>query len=49
MIGAPKTRSQKYWVGIVQWAPETLASEDNDDNNKNNSDSDYNDNTCLEW
>ena len=28
MIGAPNTRGQKYWVGIVQWAPETLASEE---------------------
>ena len=27
MIGAPNTRGQKYWVGIVQWAPETLVSE----------------------
>ena len=23
MIGAPNTRGQKYWVGIVQWASET--------------------------
>ena len=23
MIGAPNKRGQKYWVGIVQWAPET--------------------------
>ena len=28
MIGAPNTRGQKYWVGIVQWAPETLVSEE---------------------
>ena len=26
MIGAPNT--QKYWVGIVQWAPETSVSEE---------------------
>ena len=26
MIGAPNTRGQKYWVGIVQWAPETSVS-----------------------
>ena len=23
MIGAPNTLCQKYWVGMVQWAPET--------------------------
>ena len=28
MIGAPNTRGQKYWVGIVQWAPETSVSEE---------------------
>ena len=34
MIGAPNTRGggggggQKYWVGIVQWALETLVSEE---------------------
>ena len=28
MIGAPNTRGQKYWVGIIQWAPETLVSEE---------------------
>ena len=28
MIGAPNTQGQKYWVGIVQWAPETLVSEE---------------------
>ena len=27
MIGAPNTRGQKYWVGIVQLAPETFVSE----------------------
>ena len=51
MIGAPNTQGQKYWVGIVQWAPETLVSEeiedifrndniDNDDDNDNNDDDD---------
>ena len=28
MIGAPNTRGQKYWVGIVQWAPATSVSEE---------------------
>ena len=28
MIGAPNTQGQKYKVGIVQWAPETSASEE---------------------
>ena len=28
MIGAPNTRSQKYWVGIVQWAAETSVLEE---------------------
>ena len=28
MIGAPNTQSQKYRVGIVQWAPETSVSEE---------------------
>ena len=28
MIGAPNTQGQKYWVGIVQWAPKTLVSEE---------------------
>ena len=28
MIGASNTRGQKYWVGIVQWAPETLVLEE---------------------
>ena len=28
MIGAPNTRCQKYWVGIVQWAPETSVLEE---------------------
>ena len=28
MIGAPNTRGQKYWAGIVQWAPETSFSEE---------------------
>ena len=28
MIGAPNTRGRKYWVGIVQWAPATLVSEE---------------------
>ena len=28
MIGAPNTRGQKYWVGIVQWAAETSVSEE---------------------
>ena len=28
MIGAPNTRGQKYWVGIVQWAPETSVLEE---------------------
>ena len=28
MIGAPNTWGQKYWVGIVQWAPETSVSEE---------------------
>ena len=28
MIGAPNTRGQKYWVHIVQWAPETSVSEE---------------------
>ena len=28
MIGAPNTRDQKYWVGIVQWAAETSVSEE---------------------
>ena len=26
MIGAPNTQGQKYWVGIVQWAPDTSVS-----------------------
>ena len=26
MVGAPNTRNQKYWEGIVQWAPETTVS-----------------------
>ena len=28
MIGAPNTRGQKYWVGIVEWAPETSGLEE---------------------
>ena len=28
MIDAPNTQGQKYWVGIVQWAPETSVSEE---------------------
>ena len=28
MIGAPNTWGQKYWVGIVQWAPETSVLEE---------------------
>ena len=28
MIGAPNTQGQKYWVGIVQWAPETSVLEE---------------------
>ena len=28
MTGAPNTQGQKYWVGIVQWAPETSVSAD---------------------
>ena len=28
MIGASNTQGQKYWVGIVQWAPETSVSEE---------------------
>ena len=28
MIGAPNTQGQKYWVGIVQWAPKTSVSEE---------------------
>ena len=28
MIGAPNTRGQKYWVVIVQWAPETSVLEE---------------------
>ena len=28
MIGAPNTRNQKYWVGIVQCAPETSVLEE---------------------
>ena len=28
MIGAQNTQGQKYWVGIVRWAPETLVSEE---------------------
>ena len=28
MIGAPNTWGQKYWVGIVQWAPESSVSEE---------------------
>ena len=28
MIGAPNTLSQKYWVGIVQWALKTSVSEE---------------------
>ena len=28
MIGAPNTQGQKYWVGVVQWAPETSVSEE---------------------
>ena len=31
MIGAPNTRGQKYWVGIVQWAPETSVLEEIED------------------
>ena len=27
MIGASNTQGQKYWVDIVQWAPETSVSE----------------------
>ena len=27
MIAAPNTQGQKYWVDIVQWAPETSVSE----------------------
>ena len=44
MIGALNTQGQKYWVGIVQWAPETLVLEEiadifrnfNIDNNNDN-------------
>ena len=28
MIGAQNTLGQKYWVGIVQWAPETSVLEE---------------------
>ena len=28
MFGAPNTRGQKYWVGIVHSAPETSVSEE---------------------
>ena len=28
MIGAPNTQDPEYWVGIVQWAPETSVSEE---------------------
>ena len=28
MIGAPNTQGQKYWLGIVQRAPETSVSEE---------------------
>ena len=28
MIGAPNTQGQKYWVDIVQWAPETSVPEE---------------------
>ena len=56
MIGAPNTRGQKYWVGIVQWAAETSVSEeiadilsnhnidDNDYNHKNDTNNDNNEN-----
>ena len=51
MIGAPYTQGQKYWVGIVQWAPETSVSEEiadifcnyNIDNNNNNNNNNNND------
>ena len=36
MIGAQNTQGQKYWVGIVQWAPETLVSEEIADIFRNN-------------
>ena len=35
MIGAPNTQGQKYWLGIVQWAPETSVSEEIADNFRN--------------
>ena len=31
MIGSPNTQGQNYWVGIVQWAPETSVSEEKAD------------------
>ena len=52
MIGAPNIRGQKYWVGNVQWAPETSVSEEivdllrnynidnDDDDDRNNSNND---------
>ena len=43
MIGAPNIRGQKYWVGIVQWAPETSVLEEIADIFRNyNIDNDYN-------
>ena len=61
MIGAPNTRGQKYWVGIVQWAPATSVSEeiadiftnyniDNYNNNNNNkNNNNYNNNNNNNW
>ena len=44
MIGAPNTRGQKYWVGIVQWAPATSVSEEIADIFSNYNIDDYNHN-----
>ena len=47
MIGAPNTRVQKYWVGIVQWSPETSVSEEIADIFANYNIDDYNINILL--
>ena len=58
MLGAPNTQGQKYWVGIVQWAPETSVSEeitdifrnyniDNDDDDDDNDNDNDNDNMII--
>ena len=44
MIGASNIQGQKYWVGIVQWAPETSFSEEIVDIFRN-----YNIDNGCEW